>query len=276
MSIDNVSLTAGMRNNLVALQNTASLVQTTQQALSTGKKVNSALDNPLEYFASQNMLNQANALSSYNDGMSNAIQTIQAANQGITGIESLVQQAQSLAQSAMATTSTATQGTLNAQFATVLTQINNMATDSGFQGTNLLAAAGNTLTVTFGSAAGDTLTVTGKDCSGTTGLAITNGGGGAGKVWTTASADSATCATAMTTLQNLAQSFSSNLSVIQTRQSFSTNMINVFQTGSDNLVLADTNEEGANMLMLQTRQALGTTALSLSSQAAQSVLKLFP
>ena len=109
MSIGDISLTAGMRANLVALQNTANLTQTTQQQLSTGKKVNSALDNPLEYFASQNMLSQANSLASYSDGMSNAIQTIQAANQGITGIESLVQQAQSLAQSAMSTTNTTTQ-----------------------------------------------------------------------------------------------------------------------------------------------------------------------
>ena len=52
-------------------------------------------------------------------------------------------------------------------------------------------------------------------------------------------------------------------------------MMNVLTQGSDSLTLADMNEEGANMLMLQTRQSLGTTALSLSAQAAQSVLKLF-
>jgi len=68
---------------------------------------------------------------------------------------------------------------------------------------------------------------------------------------------------------------SSNLSIITTRQDFSTNMVNTLTEGSDALTLADTNEEGANMLMLQTRQSLATTALSLSAQAAQSVLKLF-
>jgi len=52
-------------------------------------------------------------------------------------------------------------------------------------------------------------------------------------------------------------------------------MINTLQTGADNLVLADTNEEGANLLALQTRQSLSTTALSLSAQADQAVLRLF-
>ncbi len=68
---------------------------------------------------------------------------------------------------------------------------------------------------------------------------------------------------------------SNNLAVVNTRLDFTTNMINTLQKGADNLTLADMNEEGANLLMLQTRQALGTTALSLASQAAQSVLRLF-
>jgi flagellin len=62
---------------------------------------------------------------------------------------------------------------------------------------------------------------------------------------------------------------------VQTRQDFTKNLINTLQTGSDNLVLADTNQEGANLLALQTRQQLSTTALSLSAQSAQAVLKLF-
>jgi flagellin-like hook-associated protein FlgL len=63
--------------------------------------------------------------------------------------------------------------------------------------------------------------------------------------------------------------------VVQTRSDFTTGMINTLTTGANNLTAADMNEEGANMLMLQTRQTLSTTALSLSAQAAQSVLKLF-
>ena len=68
--------------------------------------------------------------------------------------------------------------------------------------------------------------------------------------------------------------FGSNLTTVQTRQDFTKNLINTLQTGSDNLVLADTNQEGANLLALQTRQQLSTTALSLSSQSDQAILKV--
>ncbi|MDO9308497.1 MAG: flagellin, partial [Deltaproteobacteria bacterium] len=81
--------------------------------------------------------------------------------------------------------------------------------------------------------------------------------------------------TSLTTLRSKSSVLASNLSVITTRQDFTDNVINTLQQGADGLTLADMNNEGANMLMLQTRQSLGTTALSLSSQAAQSVLRLF-
>jgi flagellin-like hook-associated protein FlgL len=86
---------------------------------------------------------------------------------------------------------------------------------------------------------------------------------------------STTLSTALTTLRSQASSLGSQLSVVQARQDFTKSMINTLQTGADNLVLADTNQEGANMLALQTRQSLSTTALSLSAQADQAVLRLF-
>ena len=79
----------------------------------------------------------------------------------------------------------------------------------------------------------------------------------------------------MPKLKEESSKLSSSLSVINIQQDFSTAKINLLTTGADNLTAADANEEGANMLMLQTRQSLSTTALSLSAQAAQSVLKLF-
>ena len=69
--------------------------------------------------------------------------------------------------------------------------------------------------------------------------------------------------------------FGSTLTTVQTRQDFTKTMITTLQTGADNLVLADTNEEGANVLALQTRQSLSTTALSIANQANQAVLRLF-
>jgi flagellin-like hook-associated protein FlgL len=83
-------------------------------------------------------------------------------------------------------------------------------------------------------------------------------------------------ASASTQLRAQSKNLANNLNIITTRQDFTDNMISTLKTGSDNLTLADMNQEGANMLMLQTRQSLGTTALSLSSQAAQSILRPRP
>ncbi len=77
------------------------------------------------------------------------------------------------------------------------------------------------------------------------------------------------------TLRSQASSFGSNLSIVENRTDFTKAMVNTLQTGADALVLADTNEEAANMLALQTRQQLSSTALSMASQADQAVLRLF-
>ena len=79
---------------------------------------------------------------------------------------------------------------------------------------------------------------------------------------------------ASTTLRSQASAFGSNLSIVQIRQDFSKNLINVLQTGSSNLTLADTNEEAANSQALSTRQSIAVSALSLANQSQQSVLQL--
>jgi flagellin-like hook-associated protein FlgL len=79
----------------------------------------------------------------------------------------------------------------------------------------------------------------------------------------------------MSSLRTTSTSFASSLSVVQSRQDFTKNMVNTLQTGASGLTLADTNEEGANLLALQTRQQLGISALSIANQSQQSILKLF-
>jgi flagellin len=81
--------------------------------------------------------------------------------------------------------------------------------------------------------------------------------------------------TALTTLRSESQTLGASLSTVQIRQDFTKAMVNTLNTGADNLTLADSNQEGANLLALQTRQQLSTTALSLASQADQNVLRLF-
>src|SRR4051794_12121813 len=99
-----VTLTAATRSNLLAAQDTAALLSTTQQRLSTGKKVNSALDNAVSFFTAQGLDNRASSLTTILDGISNGIQTIKAANQGITNIKKLTDQLTSTAQQALSAT----------------------------------------------------------------------------------------------------------------------------------------------------------------------------
>ncbi|MFA5074326.1 MAG: flagellin [Nitrospirota bacterium] len=270
MAINDVSLTQGMRSNLVSLQSTVTLLNRTQERLATGKKVNSALDNPTNFFSAQTLNQRASDLSGLKDGMSQAVQTIKAANAGISGIQSLIASAKALAQTALATSNVTTRASYATQYDSIRTQIYALATDSGYNGKNLLND--NNLTVNFNEDGSSSLTITGTAAN--AGITIDPAANAwAGDADITAAVTQLTTAT--TSLLNTSSSLSSNLAVINARQDFTTAVVNTLTTGVDNLTLADMNEEGANMLMLQTRQSLGTTALSLSSQAAQSVLKLF-
>ena len=267
-----IHLTSGMRQNLFALQQTDKLMNLTQQRLSTGKKVNSALDDPVNYFAALGHEQRATDLAARKDEMSEAIQTVKAANEGIESITTLIAAAKSLANSAKsAGTDTATAAALSEDFNDVLDQITSLAGDSGYKGINLVGGTSETLEVEFDQDGTSSLTLTGFAGS-SGGLSITD------MDWGTTS-NIATSITqldsARDTLRTNAKTLSTDLSVITARQDFTEGMINVLSDGAANLTNADMNEEGANMLMLQTRQALGTTSLSLASQAAQNVLRLF-
>jgi flagellin len=107
-----IVLTAGVRSNLLQLQQTSDLITATQTKLATGKRVNSALDNPTNYFTAQSLSNRASDLGNLLDSMSTAFNTIQAANNGITSITQLVQSAQALVSQAQQTSDTATKTSL--------------------------------------------------------------------------------------------------------------------------------------------------------------------
>jgi flagellin len=419
-----VTLSKAVRNSLLNLQSTAEAMGKTQQRLATGLRVNSALDNPTNYFTAQSLNARSSDLGNLLDNVSNAIQTVEAADNGIKAITKLVQTAQSTARQALqdksnssittetagaavagATTkataeatalisaggfkagdsidivstnastgvsstysytistgdtvedlvnginssgfasasvsdtgvlSVSTEGanslaiTANAvattaananyaeagltqigfsddsqtsaaadagidtatvnqaaagsaassaraalaeQFNSILDQIDALAGDSGFNGVNLLGGNTESLKVSFNEDGSSSITITGVDVS-SAGLGLTDTTGDfasdaeiEGKL--------TDLSDALTGLRSQASSFGSNLSVIETRQDFTKSMISTLETGAANLTLADTNEEAANLLALQTRQQLSSTALSLASQADQQVLRLF-
>jgi flagellin len=176
-----IVLSASVRQNLLSLQSTASLLATTQNDLATGNKVNSALDNPTNFFTSQSLNNRASDISNLLDSIGNGVQVLQAANTGITSLESLVQSAQSVANQALQTTvgysskssftvslgSGATAANLfggdsftNATF-TGLTAQNTLATPTAITAATSLTAVATSNAISATIANGDTITVDG-------------------------------------------------------------------------------------------------------------------
>ncbi|MBW2583515.1 MAG: hypothetical protein JRE36_08055 [Deltaproteobacteria bacterium] len=173
---------------------------------------------------------------------------------------------------------------MKTQYGTVMTQICKMAADSGYKGVNLLQEG--SLTVEFApTASQSTLSLTGfGDSSAAFNInGLTAEISSSGASWVSGITISTTAI--QTSIDNLEESMgnlrteskklSSNLSIITAREDFTSQMINTLGDGAAKLTEADLNEEGANMLMLQTRQALSTTSLNIASQAAQNVLRLF-
>jgi flagellin-like hook-associated protein FlgL len=381
-----IVLSASVRQNLLSLQSTADLLATTQNRLATGNKVNSALDNPTNFFTSQGLNNRASDISNLLDSIGNGVQVLQAANTGLTSLQSLVDTAKSIANQVLQTTvgysakssstssialagtaanlidptvlksgetlaiaatgggtatsitfgasesldqlnaalaannlsasldssnklvitttndaasstigaitltaagtatfsagaaptadaaSQAIRANLVSQYNGIISQITNTGQDASFNGINLLN--GDNLKLTFNETGKSTLSITGVTYN-ATGLglnALVSGtdfldNNSANKALTALS-------TASTSLRTEASALGSNLSIVQIRQDFSKNLINVLQTGSSNLTLADTNQEAANSQALSTRQSIAVSALALANQSQQSVLQL--
>ncbi|MCW5691086.1 MAG: hypothetical protein KIT48_01845 [Pseudolabrys sp.] len=165
------------------------------------------------------------------------------------------------------------------QFNTLRDQLDKYAGDASYNGINLLG--GDNLKLTLNETGSSAINIQAKDANGatlvinSTNLSINTATNSDFDSNTSINGVLSTLTTALSTLRSQGSAFGSNLSTVQNRQDFTKAMINTLQTGADNLVLADTNEEGANLLALQTRQSLSTTALSLSAQADQAVLSLF-
>jgi flagellin len=383
--MSDITLTSGIRQNLLSLQQTSTDLTTTQEALATGKKVNSAADNPSSYFTSQSLTQTANSLSALLDQIGQGSQTINEATNGLTGITSLLQQALSTAQQAQSASwtvaatetgsvslastpnvtlaagtlaidvgtstysvtiaasatlaqveadingttglgsngvvtatddgsghliltsneaplgftvagsatslalgltansttnnvaigSSSTRGTLQGNFNSLLTQINQLASDSGYNGVNLLS--GDSLTIDFNATGTSALTIAGVTFN-SSGLGLSAVAGSGATSFQSdnqlASVVSSINA-ALATVQSQTETFGTNASTITTRQTFETAAINTLQTGAANLVVADQNQESADLLTEQTQQQLEISALSIANDANQSVLKLF-
>jgi flagellin len=166
----------------------------------------------------------------------------------------------------------ATRSGLVTQYNNILQQINTTSQDSSFNGVNLLN--GDQLKLVFNETGKSTLNIAGVTFN-SAGLGLSNLNSGVDFI-DNASTNKvlASLTAASSTLRSEASSLGSNLSIVQIRQDFSKNLINVLQTGSSNLTLADTNEEAANSQALSTRQSIAVSALALANSSQQSVLQL--
>jgi flagellin-like hook-associated protein FlgL len=275
MAMD-ITLSASMRQNLLSLQQTSSLFNTTQNRLATGLKVGSAVDDPSAFFTAFAARNRASDLSTRKQEMGEAIQAVKAANAGITAVTGLLQTMNGVIQSARSA-STTDRATLQTQFNTLRTQLDQAVADSNYKGTNFLNA--DTLTVSFNGSGTSTLDIKGFTAT-SSGLGVVTAGGTLGG-WSAASFNTVLSKhtsqinSALSTLRTQSQALAANLGVVTLRQDYTDSMVATLKEGADKLTLADQNEEGANMLALQTRQQLGIISLQLASQANQGILRLF-
>src|ERR1700731_2379488 len=149
IQMSGIVLSASVRQNLLSLQSTASLLATTQNDLSTGNKVNTALDNPTEYFTAQGLNNRASDINNLLDGIGNGVQVLQAANTGLASLQSLVASAQSIANQVLQ----APTGYTSKSSVTALAQ-------TGATANNLLGTGGSPTDATFTAAAAANATTT--------------------------------------------------------------------------------------------------------------------
>ncbi|MCK1549872.1 flagellin, partial [Bradyrhizobium sp. 177] len=156
-----IVLSSSVRQNLLSLQSTADLLATTQSRLSTGKSVNSALDNPTNFFTAQSLDNRASDINNLLDGIANGVQVLQAANTGITSLQKLIDSAKSIANQALQTTvGYSTKSNVSTTIAG--------ATSADLRGTTSFASATASSNVVYNGTAGGTTAATGTTTLGAT------------------------------------------------------------------------------------------------------------
>jgi flagellin len=305
-----VVLSRGIRTNLLSLQDHSSNLEISQQRLATGKRVNSALDNPLNYFQADNLRQRGKDITSLLDQMGIAVGTLETAVNGGVAIQKLVESAIGILRNAATTTDNNTRNQARQSFETIKDQINQLVQDANFNGKNLLNGGDTATTynsvydlrVSFNETYTSQLDIqainlraNGFGATGSTTPALVTAGlpdvapvgGGFPPRSVATDYDSGALGDAslqrdigylqsfVTGVKGAVSNFGINMTILQNRQQFAKQSILTLNVGADNLTLSDQNEEGAKLLALQTRQQLSTQALSLANQADQTVLRLF-
>ena len=284
-----ITLGGATSQNLLALQNINTQLDTTQNHLATGLAVASATDDAVKYFQSQSLNARASDLTTRKDAISQGISSLTAATNGITGVIAILQQMEGVVNGA-STQTAAQRASAATQFNTLGQQLTTLLGDSSYQGLNLVNATTSNLTLQFSQTSTSTLKITGQNLVFsklvTGGKALAKGSKAAtllislkfsavsNKISVFSNAYNA-LQTAVFKAQAAAQTLGTNVNFLQTRLSFTENYISTLQGGASNLTVADLNQESTNLVTLQTRQQLAIQSLSIATSSEQAVLRLF-
>jgi flagellin len=308
--MSDITLTEASRNALLSLSNTQELSGRTQGRLTTGKKVNNVLDDAVAYFQSKALSDRATDLVARKSAIDQGVSSATSAVNGTNGVDTLLKQLQALINQSKTQTA-ATNASTTTAFREVFKQLNQLIKDTTYQGLNLLQATSAKLSVQFSERTASTLNINGYNLTysvtGKRTLFTLSGilSGGSTLKFSTLFAVSAAgfvgfsginIATGVASLQTTFQGYldkgfnrlgsairrlqgfqaelGTYVSVLQTRAGFTKEYINTLNNGADKLVLADLNEEGANLTALQTRQQLGIQSLSIANQTQSAILQL--
>ena len=290
MSLNSINTNVGAQIALQSLNATNAELQTTQNEVSTGLKVSGPSDNGAVWAIAQGQRSQITSLGAVTDSLNRAASAVDVAVSAGQTVSDLLNQLKSVAlDAADASQTTATRSALDAQFKSLLSNINQVVTNASFNGANLVSGSATSKSISaFTSADGkDTLTVQAQDLSlGGTNLAglptaTTVGaddGTSANAILTSASAALGyvtTLTNDITNVNNAVATLGTSSNAITTNLTFVSNLSDALNTGVGNLVDADVAAESATLTALQTKQQLGVQALSIANSASSSLLSLF-
>ena len=297
--MSDITLTASARNSLLSLTGTASLMSRTQGRLTTGLKVASAIDDAVSYFKAKGLTDRASDFAGRKDEIDQGISSMKAAVNGTTLVDGILKQMKGIVNS-VRTADSSTRTALSSQFNDLAKQINSAVQDASYQGLNLVDNSSASLTVYFNQGTSASLNVHAKNMRSSKLLTTMVTGASAGSVVSdlinaagggTAGFSALTSQTSLSPaavldhvnsvidkgisqIRSQSALLGGSVTFLQSRMDFTTNYINTLQEGSGKLTLADLNEEGANLVSLQTRQQIGVQSLSIAGQQQQAILSL--
>ena len=276
--MSSINLSVIKQKNLQTMRQQSEALEKTSERLATGRRVNGPTDDPNAYFVSSGIDSRARDIDALLDNMTKAKSYLDTAETGLRGVQRFLEAAEAVIKSLPADATEEQRNTAAKDFTSLIRQLEDVAKDAEFDGKNLLAGTGNTVTVYLDEDSNAILHVDPVDYTNADspdGLNIPDLGDGDLATQADVDAILARLTEAKADVARTGKTFAMQFRSVSDRQAFTENLTRALQTYANDLVVADTNEEGARLLALQTKQQLANTSLSISNQSEEYVLQLF-